>query len=63
MDLLTYLESGKETDRAPWVVVLGQLRQIEDLIQETEMLDIFQVLLYPCLTLMVVTVAAKADRI
>uniref|UniRef100_A0A914WDA4 Aminopeptidase n=1 Tax=Plectus sambesii TaxID=2011161 RepID=A0A914WDA4_9BILA len=42
MNLLAYLESGKETDRAPWVVVLGQLRQIEDLIEDPDMIDTFQ---------------------
>jgi hypothetical protein len=45
MDLVKYLESGKEKDRAPWTVALGQLRQIEDLIQDTDMLDTFQVIL------------------
>uniref|UniRef100_A0A7E4V7F3 Aminopeptidase n=1 Tax=Panagrellus redivivus TaxID=6233 RepID=A0A7E4V7F3_PANRE len=42
MDLITYVEEGEEADRIPWVVILSNLKHIETLIGDTEMLGLFQ---------------------
>lgn len=43
MDLIQYVENGKEIDRIPWVVLITHLKAIEIMIGDNEMLELFQV--------------------
>ncbi|KAE9550876.1 hypothetical protein FO519_005921 [Halicephalobus sp. NKZ332] len=42
MDLIQYIEDGKEIDRIPWVVLINHLKSIENLIGDSEIFGIFQ---------------------
>jgi len=42
MDLIQYVENGKEVDRIPWVVLITHLKAIEGMIGDNEVLDLFQ---------------------
>uniref|UniRef100_A0AC35EUK0 Aminopeptidase n=1 Tax=Panagrolaimus sp. PS1159 TaxID=55785 RepID=A0AC35EUK0_9BILA len=42
MDLIQYVEDGKESDRIPWVVIITHLKSIESLLGDSEVLDMFQ---------------------
>ena len=43
MDLIQYVEDGKETQRIPWVVIITHLKSIENLLGDSEILNMFQV--------------------
>lgn len=42
-DLVQYVEHAKETDRIPWVAIITNLKSIENLINDNEILTLFQV--------------------
>jgi hypothetical protein len=47
-DLLSYAESGRERDRAPWMVVFSELKRIEQFITNSDFHDLFLVCAFFC---------------